>query len=710
MRKKKNTPFRAFDLVIVLLCCAGAITSGVLFWKEYNRTLTKLNEEPIGTIVFKKRTAQRKFSDRVVWDTLKQESPVYNGDTIRTIDQSEASITFRDQVTTLTLIENTLIQIFFNDQQGARIDFSTGSVEVFSGVKSVAITTGTSSIVVEGAVSLNKDDESLGVSVLEGQINIDGKELAEGGILALDSGGQEYAVPLIAMTSLGSSTRIVGAPAPVLFAWNSSNFEADTHVIVQVAADRSYRNIVESRDVTGVSALSISLESGAYWWRAFPAARGSGEPQSPVYPTGTLEMIPAAVVELLSPPRASEFTVDGSASVSFSWSGVEGAASYLIEISVLADMGSPFVSRYVQGTGVTQTGLQTGNWYWRITPVFPSWVRGSVPPSAVGNFAVVRGKPVLAAPQLTFPLDEASVSADVGRRLLWIHDPAAASWLVELADNPALRNPVIAQNVVTNYFSLPAEVMDAGKTWYWRVSALGGDAPALSPVRSFGISGREPPPPVAAVIPETPPPPPAPEPEPEPEPVAPPPAPAPPPPPPPPPSRPTPTPPPPRPAPPPQTPPPAPPPPPPAAPVEPPPHPPVAPVEPPPPAVPPAPPPPALPTPEETLRRLLQVSQASTVSGNIPADGHTYTVGQLESAPTMSFAWNGRSSQYWFALYRTSGQQLIAPVLATASPYIFTAPRTLTEGNYVWHIYEMDSQGRRNTLPSTACRFTVVRK
>ena len=100
MRKKKNTPFRASDLVIVLLCCAGAIASGVLFWKEYNRTLTKLNEEPIGTIVFKKRTAQRKFSDRVVWDTLKQESPVYNGDTIRTIDQSEASITFRDQVTT----------------------------------------------------------------------------------------------------------------------------------------------------------------------------------------------------------------------------------------------------------------------------------------------------------------------------------------------------------------------------------------------------------------------------------------------------------------------------------------------------------------------------------------------------------------------------------------------------------------------------------
>ena len=98
-----------------------------------------------------------------------------------------------------------------------------------------------------------------------------------------------------------------------------------------------------------------------------------------------------------------------------------------------------------------------------------------------------------------------------------------------------------------------------------------------------------------------------------------------------------------------------------------------------------------------------------TVSGNIPADGHTYTIKQLESSPTMDFAWTGRSSQYWFALYRTSGQIIMAPVLADSSPYIFIAPRTLGEGTYVWHIYETDSLGRRNSLPSTACRFTVIR-
>ncbi|WP_407426231.1 hypothetical protein, partial [Treponema sp.] len=74
---KKRTKFRLRnDLAVpfwisisICLLCAGI--NFLLFYNSFFRALTKLNEEPIATITFKYKTAQRKFLERVVWDRLK---------------------------------------------------------------------------------------------------------------------------------------------------------------------------------------------------------------------------------------------------------------------------------------------------------------------------------------------------------------------------------------------------------------------------------------------------------------------------------------------------------------------------------------------------------------------------------------------------------------------------------------------------------------
>lgn len=66
---------------------------------------SKLNEQPIATITLKYKTVQRKFMDRVVWDRLRQNYPVYNGDTIHTATLSEANIWFNDG-NVMEMIEN----------------------------------------------------------------------------------------------------------------------------------------------------------------------------------------------------------------------------------------------------------------------------------------------------------------------------------------------------------------------------------------------------------------------------------------------------------------------------------------------------------------------------------------------------------------------------------------------------------------------------
>ena len=110
---KSNNDFTLFFVIAVLLCLCSALYFSYRFYESFFNSLTK-HETPIATITFKKRVAQRKFADRVVWDRLKQSSPVYNGDTIRTAINSEATLNFQNGAS-LELQENTLAQFFAKD-------------------------------------------------------------------------------------------------------------------------------------------------------------------------------------------------------------------------------------------------------------------------------------------------------------------------------------------------------------------------------------------------------------------------------------------------------------------------------------------------------------------------------------------------------------------------------------------------------------------
>ena len=530
---KRKIKLKVIDYIIVLLCLAGAVFSGAAFWNEYNKTLVKLNEDSVGIIIFKKRVAQRKFIDRGVWDRLKQTSPVYNGDTIRTIEQSEAIIIFQDEVTYLSMDESTMIQVFYNNQGGARIDFSGGGLEVASESKNFVISSGDSTIVLDRKARLNKHEKELILSVFDGKASFDEIEIGAGNILAFDSNGELSTKPVISMTSFASSAYVLGSPplskdgtpietVPVVFSWNALNFDADTFVIVEVAKDRAFNRLVEIRDVIGASSVSIPLENGNYFWRAYPvegsqSAEGpktadSRTPVSRLYPSGKLEVIPVAAAILLSPSQDEEFTFSGKSPIPFSWTAIESASSYLLEISARMDMANPVVSRLVEESSVVQSPLDYGRWYWRVTPVFPAQMKGEASSSEVGEFSVVGGSPVLAAPVLTFPSHNGKMYADSSsNRLLWAHDPNASSWLVELADNPGMASPIVKQDVANNFFPLSRELLLNGKTWYWRVTAMGdtqGSAgSAVSVVRRFEVGSGAVPvaKPVLAALPYIPP-------------------------------------------------------------------------------------------------------------------------------------------------------------------------------------------------------------
>ena len=126
MKKKRSTRSRAKDLLVTLLCLSGATISLWLFWKDFTAVLEKLNDTPIATVTWKYKAAQRKFSDRLIWDRLQQDSLVYNGDTIRTAAGAETTVTFEHSE--LQLGENTIIQIQVDTDGMTSVNLSGGNL------------------------------------------------------------------------------------------------------------------------------------------------------------------------------------------------------------------------------------------------------------------------------------------------------------------------------------------------------------------------------------------------------------------------------------------------------------------------------------------------------------------------------------------------------------------------------------------------------
>lgn len=130
MKKNKNTKFtnNVPDLIIALVCILGIVAGISFFIKDMNISL-KADSEPIGVIYFKKNTAQRRLINKNLWEKLKVQAPVYNGDRIRTGNYSEANIVFNDG-SEIALYDNSLVQIFSED--GNTINFVNGSISIVS--------------------------------------------------------------------------------------------------------------------------------------------------------------------------------------------------------------------------------------------------------------------------------------------------------------------------------------------------------------------------------------------------------------------------------------------------------------------------------------------------------------------------------------------------------------------------------------------------
>ena len=78
------------DFIVVGMSFVIISTCSFFLYANFTKKIEVGNVKKIGTITYKRKVAQRKYSGQVVWEDIEQNNPVYSNDSIRTSSISEA--------------------------------------------------------------------------------------------------------------------------------------------------------------------------------------------------------------------------------------------------------------------------------------------------------------------------------------------------------------------------------------------------------------------------------------------------------------------------------------------------------------------------------------------------------------------------------------------------------------------------------------------
>jgi hypothetical protein len=512
------------DFLATALCLAGASSAFYFFWTDLNKSLTKLNEAPIASVYDKERTAQRRFGDRVVWDVLQVNSPVYKGDVIHTAALSVASIRFNDadgeeQGNGFDLAENSLIQLFDD-----RIELANGKIDIRTGSRSKKLRLVSAGTTVEigenSSISANSAEAGGGnIQVLEGNARIttsDGvQEAAAGEALSVSADGRREIVPQVALLSPRPNQSILMTLAEtesnsqnVRFTWHAVNFEAGDFVRLEIALDQRFSQVIQRLDVENASEKTLSLDAGVYWWRAYPARAGVEREVRANLLSNKFTLIAAVVPKPTQPADGSTVQYYGDIPpVRLQWTAGGGDSArtqreqnFIVEAADNAAMRNPRVRQEVRGQNYyVANGLLPGKWYWQVRTIPPEGAQAGQSASAVSrpvSFALEERPLVLVAPRLINPANGGSLVLEGGAVLSWRAESGAAAYNVQLSSTSEFSALVLDQKAAANYASLTAQTtVEGGGTlrdgqYYWRVSAIDakGTASPFSEARSFMLS------------------------------------------------------------------------------------------------------------------------------------------------------------------------------------------------------------------------------
>ncbi len=479
------------DVGVLLGALAVILVCGTLLYTDMNSAGSS-GGEIIGYIEFKRNISQRKYRNQVIWEALENRSPVYNNDTIRTGDLSEAVITLNSKAT-IELDQNSMIVLSFTEEK-ASINFEYGSINAKKAEgkegddQTLQIQSKDKIISLEdngSDIALNKSEKGeLDVVVNKGEAKIStekGEEQTIGKDERASLSGETIQVQKISLRpgAPGSGERffVGGGAATVNFSWAP----AEAPVTLQVATDRGFGGIVAGQTTAGTAAAA-ALGEGVYYWRLL-SRNAAGETASEVR---RFSVVKNEGISQVAPGDGTTVQYASEAPrIAFAWTENNLASAYRLEVARDGGFGSVVAAKSINSTSFALK-LEEGEYYWRVS--VESKMEGGSSTSGVRRILITKEEKI-AAPEPLSPSGGQEIPSayfqNAGVNFSWSVSREIASSRLQIARDSGFGSLLVDRTIGAPFTSVTGDFPEG--TYYWRVqgTARDGRATEFSRVASF---------------------------------------------------------------------------------------------------------------------------------------------------------------------------------------------------------------------------------
>ncbi|MCX7679746.1 MAG: FecR domain-containing protein [Spirochaetes bacterium] len=482
----------------------GAIIIAIfsfLFYLDINKRIAIGEAKIIGTVTFKKRVAQRRYSRQVVWEDLETTEPIYNNDTIRTGDKSEAVVKIHDG-TEFTLNENSMVLLSFGGE-GLDLEFTQGSLtakrDEISGKPfgKVRIKSGDASVVFEkSTVNISKEKgESLKLVVDKGTAvvqtasgeKIVGENDKATVLLKTASVSVEKQKIVLLSPPSGSILTTKEAKNAITFRWKHLP-DQGTYVIDIEPVDVGQGGKISRK--TEEDTMEIPLSTGSYKWRVrYRSKDGSHEETSEIR---TLMILPHDSIITISPTENSVYYYKNKPPlVHFKWEQLPSSAHYVLSVFRDRELSSKFMEIQTISPAVLLDSLPEGQWFWKVDAFSGISGVGSIGSSEVRSLRIVK-RTAIPPPELLLPLPGMrfwqKAIAKKPIRFSWRNDPEIISSEIVISQDEEFKKIYHRETKKTSSFILAKDIQNGN--YYWKVRGMVDEATytEYSPVWNFRIS------------------------------------------------------------------------------------------------------------------------------------------------------------------------------------------------------------------------------
>jgi hypothetical protein len=505
MRRRSS----AADFLAVLILTSVFSAAGWFLWTGVTLAIKPSGAQRIGTLAFKVKNAQRKYTDRSNWETISVNAPLYSYDSIKTAAGSTAVLKL-DNGAEIYLDENSLILLDY-DSQKRNIEFVYGNLHTGGaadsgaasghGVRSALTVSakGSKVDIGRGNASISATESGgLGVTVTSGSVELllNGKkqEIKENEKAAVQAGSKTATIETIpiAIASPVADYRAItfGADATLGFSWKSGK-KMDGYLL-EASPDASFSGIAASKDGNAPEA-ELALAPGDWYVRVTGTLAGA-EPS--ISPARRVHVVRESPVESISPRDSAAFSFRNAAPpLRFLWQGSDLASRYLLELSTSQDFAAIAAAKEADAPQASVEGLAEGEYWWRVKAAYAFGYSGYGPPSRPLRFSLKKTAE-LGAAEPVLPADGQTVYEkafrESGLRFSWKQDPDAQSSTLAIFRKGETKNATLRLESKLPFLDV-ASGLEPGE-YVWQVQSLAADGIAAPPSaqRSFSIIGVAP--------------------------------------------------------------------------------------------------------------------------------------------------------------------------------------------------------------------------